>query len=77
MQTVRDWISNPRRDRESSENRPESEIQINFVPIRYQRPTSAATAPPDFYDDKLMTNMNNCNVLQNDHDNEHNFRTMK
>ena len=76
MQTVRDWIPkwpNPRRDRESGENRPESEIQINSVPIRYQRPTSAATAPPDFYDDRLMTNMNNCNMLQNDHENEHNF----
>ena len=42
------------------------------MPIRYKRPTSAATAPPDIYDDKL-TNMNNCNILQNERDNEHEF----
>ena len=75
METVRDWIPkwpNPRRDRESSETRPKSEIQFNSVPIRYKRPTSAATAPPDIYDDKLR-NMNNCNILQNERDNEHEF----
>ena len=42
------------------------------MPIRYERPTTAATAPPDIYDDKL-TNMNNCNILQNECDNEHEF----
>ena len=75
MQTVRDWIPNwpnPRHDRESSETRPQSEIQFNSVPIRCKRPTSAATAPPDIYDDKL-TNMNNCNILHNKHDNGHEF----
>ena len=75
MQTVRDWIPkwpNPRRDRASSETSPKSEIQFNSVPIRYKRLTLAATAPPDIYDGKLR-NMNNCNILQNEHDNEPEF----
>ena len=42
------------------------------MPIRYKRPTSLVTAPPDIYDDKLR-NMNNCNILQNEHENEHEF----
>ena len=75
MQTVRDWFPkwpNPRHDIESSETRPQSEIQFNSVPIRYKKPTSAATAPPDIYDDKL-TNMNNCNILQNECHNGYDF----
>ena len=58
-QTVRDWIPkwpNPRRNRDSSETGSESEVQINSVPVRYHRPTSAASAPPDVNMDR-----NNCN----------------
>ena len=52
METVRDWIPkwpNPRRERNINSQGTESEIQINSVPIRYKRPTSAVTAPPDMY----------------------------
>ena len=52
METVRDWIPkwpNPRRERNINPNGHESEIQLNSVPIRYKRPSSALSAPPDLY----------------------------
>ena len=52
METVRDWIPkwpNPRRERNINPNGHESEIQINSVPNRYKRPSSALSAPPDLY----------------------------